>query len=71
MTDDNDYYCRNCAADLTDPTNCGFLFQGDWYCHPLCAETAAGFWSRGYELREGHSKNGAVIDSETEEVIES
>ena len=56
-------YCRNCALDLTDPTNCGFKFDGDWYCSRWCAEMCSRFWSRGYELETGQCENGAVIES--------
>lgn len=45
-------YCRNCAKDLTDPTNAGFLFEDDWYCSGMCAEVAAGFWSRGNDVAD-------------------
>lgn len=57
--------CRNCGLDLTDPTNCGFNFDGDWFCQPLCAEVCSGFWSRGFRLEEGQSKNGVVVEVET------
>lgn len=57
------FHCRNCGRDLTDPTNCGFLFDEDWFCRPMCAEVCSGFWSRGFELDEGNSKNGAVIEA--------
>lgn len=39
--------CRNCATDLTDPTESGFEYDGYWFCSEMCAEVCAGYWSRG------------------------
>jgi len=51
------YQCENCHADLTDPTNCGFEWNGDWWCSDMCAEVHSGFLSQGNALL-----NGGVVE---------
>jgi hypothetical protein len=64
------YRCRNCGADLTDPKNAGFPFDGDWFCGGFCAEVCAGFWTRGNSVSDFNSQlsdgNDRCIPTETE-----
>lgn len=49
---DSEYLCAQCGKSLNDPKNCGFPYEGEWFCSGWCADVVAGFWDAGEQVSD-------------------